>query len=145
MERFWHSDRLFMAMLSSPMARLDAVQPATVAAASVKKTVFLVHSCTRLQDPVKAALLERGYQVIHAESVEAALRIWARLAVPVDLFLADISLGKDQSIEQLVKLLQAENPRMRVLFANDLEEARGPIVAPCYPRQLVTVVDNCLA
>jgi CheY-like chemotaxis protein len=134
-----------MAMLSSPMARFDAVRPTTVAAASVKKTVFLVHSCTRLQDPVKAALLERGYHVVHAESVEAALRTWARLAVSVDLFLADISLGKDQNIEQLVKLLQAENPRMRVLFANDLEEARGPIVAQCYPRQLVTVVDNCLA
>jgi ActR/RegA family two-component response regulator len=127
------------------MLRFDAVRPTTVGAASIKKTVFLVHSCTRLQDPVKAALLERGYHVVHAESVEAALQIWARLTVSIDLFLADISLGKDQGIEQLVKLLQAENPRMRVLFANELEAAAGPIVAQCYPMQLVTVVDNCLA
>jgi hypothetical protein len=83
--------------------------------------------------------------VIHAESVDAALRTWACLQASVDLFLADISLGKDQSIEQLVKLLQAENPRLRVLYANDLEVAIAPLTVPGYPTQLVRVVDNCLA
>lgn len=93
---------------------------------------------------MKAALLERGYEVIHAESVEAALAAWARLAVRVDLFLADIALGRDHGVEQLVQLLQAENPRMRVLYANDLETG-CPLAGQSYPRQLVAVVENCLA
>ena len=97
-----------------------------------------------MQNPVKAALLERGYQVFDAESVEAALALWPKLTRPIHLFLADISLGKDEEVERLVKMLQAENPRLRVLYANDLEQPIGPVAALSYPRQLVSVVDHCL-
>jgi DNA-binding response OmpR family regulator len=131
-------------MLSRPTGRFDTVRTAPVPAVPVRKTVFLLHSCGSLNDPVKAALLERGYQVVHAESVEAALRIWAHLPTPVDLFLADIRLGQDPGVEQLVRVLQAENSRMRVLYANDLEGARM-LASQAYPHQLVKVVDNCLA
>jgi hypothetical protein len=135
-----------MATSSSSRARFEAVAPAPFPAVPLNKTIFLVHSGGRVIDPVQAALLARGYRVVHAESVEAALRIWARLASAVDLFLADIHLGQDPRVEQLVKLLQAENPRMRVLYANDLEaEAHESIIAQRYSSQLVTVVDNCLA
>jgi CheY-like chemotaxis protein len=133
-----------MEMLLPQTARFAAARPLPVTPPS-KKTIFFVQSCARVQNPVKAALVERGHQVIHAESVEAALRLWAKLAQPVHLFLADISLGKDQGIEQLVKLLQAENPRLRVLYANDLEHPIGPVAASSYPGQLVGVIDNCLA
>lgn len=144
---FCQTDLLFMEMLSSQpgrFARFAAALPVAVPPARQNKTIFLVHSSCKPFSPVKAALQERGYQVIFAESVAAALRIWEKLATRVDLFLADISLGRDHSVEQLVKLLQAENPRLRVLYANDLEQAAVPMAAPVYPQQLVAVVDNCL-
>jgi CheY-like chemotaxis protein len=134
-----------MALLSNRTARFRAFVPPAPIAPQANKTVFLVHGAGEPTSAVKAALVERGYHVVFAESAEAALHTWAQLAVPIDLFLADISLGKDQAIEQLVKLLQAENPRLRLLYANDLEQAGGPILSQSYPKQLVTVVDNCLA
>ena len=134
-----------MALLSNRLARFKRFESTPPTLPPTKKTVFLVHSAGHPTSAVKTALIERGYDVINAESPEAALRVWPRLTKPVDLFLADISLGKDQAAEQLVKLLQAENPRMRLLYANDLEEASGPILCQSYPKQLVAVVDNCLA
>lgn len=110
------------------------------------KTVFLVDKFPGPGSPVKAALEQRGYTVVHAGSVSEALRLWSRLTARVDLFLADISLGRDPSIEQLVRLLRAGNPRLRVLFANDLEQPAGPLLAAHgYSQQLVGIVDNCLA
>lgn len=133
-----------MELLSHHAARFTPVPaPAPISAPLAKRTIFLVQQSSRLGNPVKTALVEKGYEVIHAESVEGALRIWASLARRVDLFLADISLGRDQGVERLVKLLQAENPRMRVLYANDLD-ATGPVVMQTYPKQLVAVIENCL-
>ena len=133
-----------MDMLSTPRARFTFAPPTLAPVSRPKRTVFLVHSSLRAHSPVRTALQENGYHVIYAESVEAALRVWTELTVGVDLFLADISLGKDQGVERLVKLLQAENPRLRVLYANDLEEGAGLISAQSYPQQLVAVVENCL-
>lgn len=110
------------------------------------KTIFLVHQAPSPGSPVKAALEERGYSVIHAASVSEALRLWVRFAGRVDLFLSDISLGSDPRIEELVRSLQAKNPRMRVLFANDLEQPAGALMVPqTYSQQLVSIVNNCLA
>jgi CheY-like chemotaxis protein len=110
------------------------------------KTVFLVDKFPGPGSPIKAALEQRGYTVIHAGSVSEALRLWSRLSARVDLFLADISLGRDHSVEELVRLLQAENSRLRVLFANDLEQPAETLLGPQgYPQQLVRIVDNCLA
>ena len=114
--------------------------------AAATKTIFLVHSSSQAGSPVKAALQERGYQVIHAASIGEALTIWEKSAARIDLFLADISLGRDPGVEHFVQLLQAENTRMRVLYANDLEQTTGPLtLGLSYPKQLVAVVDNCLA
>jgi hypothetical protein len=144
LENFGDSNLLFMEMISTPTARLRLFRADPVPVAAVKRTVFLVHRLFPAQSPVKVALQERGYEVVHAESVEEAWRIWAKLAIPIHLFLADISLGRDQAVERLLKLLQAENPRMRILFANDLEQATDPIAAQSYPQQLLSVVENCL-
>ena len=114
-------------------------------AAPAKRTILLVHRSSKATPPIKTALQEKGYEVIHADCIEAALQIWAKLATRVDLFLADIALGRDAAVEQLVKLLQAENPRLRVLYANDLDCSAGSIGLQNYPHQLVTVVENCLA
>ncbi len=106
----------------------------------------MVHESPCPGSPVKAALESRGYSVIHAASISDAIRLWVRLARRVDLFLAEISLGSDPRIEELVRSLQAKNPRMRVLFANDLEQPVESLrVDPGYPEQLVRIVDNCLA
>lgn len=134
-----------MELFSTQTARFKAPARIHVPESRPDKTIFLVHTEARPGSGVKAALQERGYQVIHADSVDAAHQTWAKLGNPVHLFLADITLGRDQSIERLVKLLQAENPRMRVLYANDLEQAPHLIGAPSYAQQLVSVVDNCLA
>ena len=134
-----------MASLSNPAARFKSFESASAPLAPANKTVFLVHRAGEPISAIKAALVDRGYRVILAESAEAAFQTWTNRVGPVDLFLADISLGRDQAAEQLVKLLQTENPRLRVLYANDLEEAGGPILAQTYPRQLAAVVDNCLA
>lgn len=141
----WQTGLLYMERLSTPRPRFQVASPTSVPDWRAAKTIFLVQSAARPGSPVKAALLKRGYQVVHAESVDAALRTWVKLATPVDLFLADISLGRDPGIEQLVKFLQAENARMRVLYANDLDDVTGPLLAQSYPEQLVTIIDNCLS
>lgn len=130
-----------------PWAWADAVNSRAFSPVSAAgKTIFLVHQSPSPGSPVKAALEERGYSVIHAASVSEALRLWVRFAGRVNLFLADISLGSDPRIEELVRSLQAKNPRMRVLLANDLEQPAGALmVAQTYSQQLVSIVDNCLA
>lgn len=118
-------------------------RPAAAAGTPATRTVFLFHSSSLLT-PVKAALEERGYRVIHAESIESAFGLWSKLTARIDLFLADISLGRDQEVEELVRLFQGENPRMRVLYANDLEETTRPVTMS-YSQQLAGIVENCLA
>ncbi len=133
-----------MELLSRQTRRFPLASALPVPVSSGKKTIFLVHSSIQYSSPIKAALQDRGYAVVHADTAEAALQTWAKLSCRVDLFLADISLGKDQEVERLVKLLQAENPRMRVLYANDLE-VTCPSMAQTYFTQLAGVVENCLA
>src|SRR5258706_372686 len=77
----WQTSRLFMVLSQRP--RFAAPGPTMRVDPPARKSIFLIHNSGRLGSPMKAALLERGYQVIHAESVEAALQIWAKLAVPV--------------------------------------------------------------
>jgi hypothetical protein len=133
-----------MEILSGQTPRHSLAPEAPEPVSALKKRIFLIHSTPRPTHPVRAALEQKGYEVISADSVDAALRMWVKFTKPVDLFLADIMLGKDPITEQLVKLLQAENPRMRVLYANDLDLA-APLVMQRYPQQLIAVVDNCLA
>jgi CheY-like chemotaxis protein len=141
----WHAHLLYMDWLpSKTAARFAGARRAPATPARAEKTILLVQNSARAHNPVKAVLQERGYKIIHAESVEAALQVWAQLPIPVDLFLADLSLGKDQGVEQLVKLLQSENPRVRVLYANDLEPSPGMLITHSYPQQIATVVDSCL-
>ncbi|MHC1769183.1 MAG: hypothetical protein AB9869_33695 [Verrucomicrobiia bacterium] len=130
-----------------PWTWADAVDSGVYSSVSVAgKTIFLVHQSPSPGSPLKAALEERGYSVIHGASVSEALRLWVRFAGRVHLFLADINLGSDPRIEELVRSLQARNPRMRVLFANDLEQPAGARMVPqAYSQQLVGIVDNCLA
>ena len=126
-------------------AQFTSSLPGTTPPGLQGKTIFLIHNSSQRSNPVQALLQERGYRVTLAESVAAALQIWSQLTGRVDLFLADISLGRDHSVEQLVKFLHAENPRMRVLYANDLEGDSSPIAVQRYAHQLVEVIDNCLA
>jgi PleD family two-component response regulator len=134
-----------MEMLGSQRARFDTEATLPVARATVRKNLFLVYNSARSESPLKGILLDRGYHVTHAETAEAALRIWAKMTNSVDLFLADTSVEKDPGIEQLLKLLQAENPRLRVLYVNDLEQPTSSLAAQSYSQQLAAVVDNCLS
>jgi len=121
-------------------ATLDAPTPALAQA----KTIFLFQSNRRPTSPVKAALQDKGYRVIHAESIDAAHRIWAKSITPIDLFVADIRLQHAPGVQRLIQLFQAENSRLRVLYANDLEGAPGGIGAHDYPKQLIDMIEKSL-
>jgi ActR/RegA family two-component response regulator len=134
-----------MELLSSPTPRFSPAPQTFAGVRSPKKTIFLVQNGTHLTNPICSALQENGYEVVHATSVEAGLQLWSELTQTIDLFVADMGLQKHAEVRRLVQVLQAENPRMRVLFVNDLEAIEGTSSMQLYPKQLVNVVQNCLA
>lgn len=139
--RFWQAIGLYMDILSRQPVPSAAIPAARIAPLARRKTIFYVQNGFRFACPIKGALEESGYDVIQAESLDAALAIWVRSVMSIDLFLADLSLQTDPGIERLAKLLQAENPRMRILYANGLDE----LGSQNYPSQLAQVVQNCLS
>lgn len=135
-----------MDLFSTPaLARRPAAHLTAAQLPRRSRTIFLIQRTHRPASAIGAALQARGHELIHADSVEGALRVWTKLSAPVHLFLADTALERDHRVEELVKMLSAENPRMRVLYANDLEQSANPIANASYAQQLATVVENCLA
>ncbi len=134
-----------MELLTNRTARFKAtLDVPTKAAATEAKTIFLFQSNRRPTSPVKASLQEKGYRVIHVESIEAALRIWAKSITPIDLFVTDIRLQHAPGVQRLIQLFQAENSRLRVLYANDLEGPPGGVGAHEYPKQLIGMIEKSL-
>jgi CheY-like chemotaxis protein len=141
---FCHDGRLFMAILTSSAARFQTADKLPPEPRRETRSIFLFQDNSPFAAVVKAALDQAGYTVIHADTLEAALRLWAKSIMPVDLFLADRSLQRDPGLQRLTQLLQAENPHMRVLFVNNLERpGTTPELLP-YPQHVLDSVKRSL-
>jgi DNA-binding NtrC family response regulator len=107
------------------------------------RTILLLDCGTAINQLMRMALRETGHTILEAPSVGAALQLWATRVEVIDLIVADITLERDEAVQRLLELARSENPRLRVLFVS------GPQGTPAlpdaaYPKQLRTVVENCL-
>jgi DNA-binding response OmpR family regulator len=79
------------------------------------ETILLVEDEASVRAFVKVALERFGYQVIEADTAEAALTILEGVATPIHLLLTDIVLpGMDG--RELAAHLRRDRPGARVLF-----------------------------
>jgi PAS domain S-box-containing protein len=91
------------------------IKPAPAMSPSGTETILLVEDEASVRAFVKVALERFGYQVIEADTAEAALTILEGVATPIHLLLTDIVLpGMDG--RELAEHLRRDRPGARVLF-----------------------------
>lgn len=89
-------------------------------------TIILGLPSESIREEIFAALSERGYLILEAESGLEAWRLSERHAGAIDLFVADLAMP-GMNGRQLPDLLAIHQPRMRVVFTDYASET--PAVA----------------
>jgi CheY-like chemotaxis protein len=96
-----------------------------------------------------------GYRIYTAGSGLDALRVWGKHAGEIDLVLTDMVMPNGLSGGELAERLQAENPRLKVIYSSgySLELLAGKgglhktahfLPKPYTPQKLAQVVRDCL-
>jgi two-component system, cell cycle sensor histidine kinase and response regulator CckA len=81
-------------------------------------TILLVDDQVEVRTFIRRLLLRNGYEVIEAESGEAALRSWADHGARVDLVITDLSMPGGMSGDALARQLLAQKPNLRIVFTS---------------------------
>lgn len=81
-------------------------------------TILLVEDEVEVRAFTMRLLRRNGYEVIEAESGEAALRSWPDHGARVDLVITDLSMPGGMDGATLARQLRAQKPELRVVFTS---------------------------
>jgi len=88
------------------------------------ETILLVEDETPLLKLMHHTLESCGYKVLDSSTGKAALEIWEAHKKTIDLLLSDLILPDGMSGRELAKILQAENPGLKVIYTSGYDTAR---------------------
>ncbi len=119
------------------------------------ETILLVEDDPSVRLLTLATLERRGYRVLQAADGVAALKVWRKHRDAVALLLTDLVMPGGVSGQQLAARLQAEQPRLKVVFCSGysaeiagrelhLEAGQNFIQKPATPERLLETVRRCL-
>ena len=108
-----------------------------------------------VREAARLALEHGGYRVFEAGDGPAALEVWERLPAHIDLLVTDMVMPHGVSGGALARVLQARDPRLRVLYTSGyssevIREDHHLIVGvnflrkPYDPASLLNAVRVCL-
>ena len=120
-----------------------------------KKTIFVVEDEPTLRALVRRVLERCGYEVLDAATGIAALEIWKKNKLQIDLLLTDMVMPDGITGRQLADQLKLENPALKVIFTTGysaellgtdivLKEGFNFLQKPYPPAKLVETVRNGL-
>jgi CheY-like chemotaxis protein len=120
-----------------------------------KETILLVEDEPGVRTLTRAVLQRAGYSVFDARDGANAQQIWKEHKTEIALLLTDIVMPGGVSGHQLAAELQAENPRLRIVFTSGysadvsgrkftLVEGINFIQKPSSPRHILETVRRCL-
>ena len=122
---------------------------------SGSETILLVEDESSVREVVKAALEQRGYRVLTADSGETAMQAWARHGHEIRLLLTDMVLPGCCSGRELAKQLKDSKPGLKTLYSSGYS-SKGTDTAffrnggesflpkPCTAEELAKAVRECL-
>jgi len=137
----------------------DAVKPEIQESQPLSRgngeTILLVEDDPAVRLVTRATLVRHGYKVLEAFNGVEAMRIWKENLSTVMLLLTDMVMPGGIGGLQLAKLLQAEQPRLRVVYVSgysaetagrELELRPGDafVQKPCTPTQLLAAIHRAL-
>jgi PAS domain S-box-containing protein len=82
------------------------------------ETILLTEDEDIVRRSMQGILARNGYKVLEAANGEAALKIWAQHRESVALLLTDLVMPGGISGQELARLLQTENPSLKVIYAS---------------------------
>jgi PAS domain S-box-containing protein len=82
------------------------------------ETILLVEDEAPVRELVVAVLEHFGYHILQAGSGIQALEVWKWQSTRVDLLLTDLVMPDGMTGADLAKILQAEKPRLKVIFTS---------------------------
>jgi len=120
-----------------------------------QETILLVEDETPLLNLARTVLQRQGYRIHTADSGAQALPVWARHGPEVDLLITDMVMPGGLSGLELAKRLQAERPKLKVIFSSGYsvdmagrDSAPSPgftfLAKPYTPHELGRAVRDCL-
>jgi DNA-binding NtrC family response regulator len=80
------------------------------------ETILVVDDDASLRQLVTSVLTRRRYNVLSADSAEAALGLWSQHDGTVDLLLTDVVMPGGLSGAELAERLMRERPSLRILY-----------------------------
>ena len=133
----------------------DQSVKAPVSLPSGSETVLLVEDDESVRHLTRITLERNGYSIIEAASGADALMIWPQYRDQVSLLLTDLVMPSGVSGHQLARQLQAENPKLKVIFTTgysseiagrelELRNGENFIQKPCTAEQLLHTIRKCL-
>ena len=81
-------------------------------------TILLVEDQVEVRTFTRRLLQRNGYEVIEADSAEAALSSWPDYCDRVDLVLTDLSMPYGLGGDALARQLRSQNPGLPVVFTS---------------------------
>ncbi len=119
------------------------------------ETILLVEDEMPVRNLVSTILSRLGYRVLEAESGVAAQVVWQEHRNEINLLLTDMIMPEGVSGRDLAKILQAQDPKLKVIFSSGysrdlfgkdmlLEDGYNFLPKPYHPRQLARAVRKAL-
>ena len=82
------------------------------------ETILLVEDDAALRAVVRKTLLKLGYRVFEAVNGVEAQEVWKQHRADIRLLLTDMIMPHGVSGKDLAKILLADNPKLKVVFAS---------------------------
>jgi len=119
------------------------------------ETILVVEDETPVRELVCRLLAGHGYNILEAESGVKALEAWRRHKGKIDLLVTDLVMPDRLNGRELAEKLQAERPRLKVLFTSGysadvvgddfvLQRGLRYLQKPYDPQKLARTVRDCL-
>jgi CheY-like chemotaxis protein len=111
----------FEVFLPATTEPVEVKSMAKAPAASVqggKETILVVEDEPVLRDLALVILESCGYKVLEAGSGVEALRLWQEHQAAIDLLVTDMVMPEGVSGMDLAQKLQAQNPKLKIIFAS---------------------------
>ena len=146
----------FQVMLpAAETASAPRAEAAEAAPRSGTETILLVEDEVSVRVITRALLERQGYQVLEAANGIEALQVWAQRKGPVSLLFTDIVMPEGVSGRELAARLQAEDPRLKVIFTSgysgdvagrelSLREGQNFLQKPYSRQRLLDTLRRCL-
>jgi PAS domain S-box-containing protein len=110
----------FSRLTQTPLTTAAGQNPATpnLAVARGGETILLVEDDAALRAVVRKTLLKLGYRVFEAVNGVEAQEVWKQHRADIRLLLTDMIMPHGVSGKDLAKILLADNPKLKVVFAS---------------------------